>query len=815
MSTIAELMNMTPDAYRPDLVTAEQIEQHLAELDGRWFNEDPAVFGWARELAQRHPSAERTSWWAAHIHQRAIDLRVEHQRRIDECERLEAEYNARQKAERRAQRQAAKQAQPATQPEPKPAQPAKPAPIWHQIPAELQSRRQWVCWRYEARNDKPTKVPYNPHTGQLASTTAPRTWSTFEQAKAAYLERPDFHDGIGFVFSKNDPYCGVDLDHCINDAGEISSWAAEREAQLQASGAYTETSVSGTGVHAIVLATIGRGIKKPLGEIYDRGRFFTFSGRRRPGSTPIGDGQAAIDALYAELRGSTSSASDKPAQNSAGSDCDRAELAASHPESEWEEARQLARTKRDLLLKRSLLATQKEVTQPRAGQPSQVNQGYYATRLLWAELHELLPAIGLYRADGTLDNSQTYAVMARALYGRGFTFPEYVVIMSHHFAAQALAKWGDKQRWREDLASCWQHAIEKTRYTPRAAQARPTAAVAIPAKPRGRASNHAEQVERVYQLLLEHRAGAQALVQTAELAIEADMHRVTLVNILGELRGAEGRPVRITTERNGRYGGLVVSFPDVAIVAAAEPAERTPAPQTAIEPAAPLEETRVPNSTSCVSSEHAKAGYSSPTVEQPDLATLAAEYLADPEAGRLGLRSKATGEAVRRHTAAHFAELVEPYGYSGQEARAAYKAEQQRLAEIERAEWERFFARLKAMTDAELVAYVDGGCRREVAELARQRSIATRFDQHKYQARLRCAKQNLQWRGVELPKQPAQPSARPSKPARAKQPRLQACEPLRFEIPPASQVEPVPSFDRLYSFLKARQAGQQRPAAAD
>ena len=122
MSTIAELMNMTPDAYRPDLVTAEQIEQHLAELDGRWFNEDPAVFGWARELAHRHPSAERRGWWFTHIQQRAIDLRIEHQRRIDECVRREAEWDARQKAERRAQRkaerQAAKQAQPAAQPEP-------------------------------------------------------------------------------------------------------------------------------------------------------------------------------------------------------------------------------------------------------------------------------------------------------------------------------------------------------------------------------------------------------------------------------------------------------------------------------------------------------------------------------------------------------------------------------------------------------------------------------------------------------------------------------------------------------------------------
>ena len=676
--------------------------------------------------------------------------------------------------------------------------PTAPRPTWHNIPAELQARKQWVCWRYEIKRAKWTKVPYNARSGQLASTTRRSTWSTFEQAKQAYLDRPDFYDGIGYVFTKNDPYCGADFDHCINDAGEISTWAAEREAQLQASGAYTETSVSGSGVHAIVLATIGKGIKKPLGEIYDRGRFFTFSGHRRPGSTPIGDGQAVIDALAAELRGQACGADDKPARD--------ASAPTEHSAEEWEQARQLLRTQRDRLLQRFLAATARNETQ----------QGYFAARGLWAELHARWSFIGLYRTDGALDDSQARAVMASSIRPRGFTFAEYVVIMSHHFAAHCLAKWGSKDAWRAELERLWNLA-PAAKHAP--AQARPAAAVAVPARvPRGRASNHAEQVEKVYQLLLDHRAGAQALVQTAELASEAGMHRVTLAGILAELRDAG----RITTERAGRYAGLVVSFPDVAIVSAQEPAQPATVAQTAIEPAAPLEETRVPNSASCVSSEQAPAGYSSPAVEQPALAELAAAYLDDPEAGRLGLRSKATGEAVRRHTAAHFAEQVEPYGYTAQQARAAYKAEQDRRAALERAEWARFFAQLKAMTDVELLAYVNGGCRREVAELARQHSGgAAPFDRHKYQARLRCAKQNLAWRGVELTRKPAQPSTKPSKPARAQVARLQACQPLRFEQQPLvepHQVEPAPTLTSLLASIQtyhARQAGQQRPAAAD
>ena len=680
--------------------------------------------------------------------------------------------------------------------------PTAPRPIWHNIPAELQARRQWVCWRYEIKRAKWTKVPYNARTAAPASTTAPPTWSSFQDAKQACLDQP-FYDGIGYVFSKNDPYCGVDLDHCINDAGEISTWAAEREAQLQASGAYTETSVSGSGVHAIVLATIGKGIKKPLGEIYDRGRFFTFSGNRRPGSTPIGDGQAVIDALAAELRGSTSGADDKPARDGKASDCNRAGLAASHPESEWEAARQLSRTQADLLDRRFLAATAKEET-----------QGYFAARSLWAELHTRWPIIGLYRADGSLDDSQTRAAVARAIYGRGFTFPQFVVIMSRRFAAQVLAKWGTKQAWREELAALWQNAIDKTPYKPNApAQARPAAAVAVPARvPRGRASNHAEQVERVYGLLLDHRAGAQALVQTGELASEAGMHRVTLAGILAELRSAG----RISTERAGRYAGLIISFSDVAIVAAPAAAQPATDAQTAIEPAAPLEETRVPNSTCCVSYERAEAGYSSPQVEQaPDLAALAAEYLARPadEVGRRCKPNKQTGALVYRHDARHFAELVEPYGYSPQEARTAYKAEQQRLVELakaeqaqrkaeqaqrkaareaqQKAELKEFFAWLKSMSNAELVEYIGGGCKRELTELARN-DQGGRFDRYKYKKRLDWAKQQLAWRGVKMPEKPVrEKSAKPSKPSKPKRPVPLACQPLRFEQPPAVEQHQV------------------------
>ena len=42
------------------------------------------------------------------------------------------------------------------------------------VPAELAVLPQWVAWRWEERDGKPTKPPLNPHTGQHASTTDPQ-----------------------------------------------------------------------------------------------------------------------------------------------------------------------------------------------------------------------------------------------------------------------------------------------------------------------------------------------------------------------------------------------------------------------------------------------------------------------------------------------------------------------------------------------------------------------------------------------------------------------------------------------------------------
>lgn len=76
--------------------------------------------------------------------------------------------------------------------------------VTENIPQELKALTQWVLWRQEIRDGKPTKVPYQAN-GRRADATRPETWTAFSAAVNAYLKKPDQFSGVGFVFSKDDP----------------------------------------------------------------------------------------------------------------------------------------------------------------------------------------------------------------------------------------------------------------------------------------------------------------------------------------------------------------------------------------------------------------------------------------------------------------------------------------------------------------------------------------------------------------------------------------------------------------------------------
>jgi primase-polymerase (primpol)-like protein len=156
------------------------------------------------------------------------------------------------------------------------------------IPDELKELLRWVVWLLELRDEKWTKVPYHVDTGRRASTTDPSTWSTFARAFAAYhvgLHDPGArrYDGIGFVFTAQDPYAGVDLDKVLDPTtGVLKPWARKIIEFLDS---YTEVSPSGTGVKIFLRAKVpsGRRVVTLDGsriEMYDQARYFTVTGHR-------------------------------------------------------------------------------------------------------------------------------------------------------------------------------------------------------------------------------------------------------------------------------------------------------------------------------------------------------------------------------------------------------------------------------------------------------------------------------------------------------------------------------------------------------
>lgn len=180
---------------------------------------------------------------------------------------------------------------------------AAPAPdltAFARVPEALTERPQWVVWRFESREgDKPTKVPLNARTGTLAATNNPATWVTWGEALEAFAG--GVGDGVGFVFSADDPFCGVDFDNCIDDAGNIEATARGYIDRLNS---YIEVSPSGRGAKCIVRATIpdGRGRKNARFEVYDRLRFFTITGRHLDGMPySIEDRQAELLAIRDEI----------------------------------------------------------------------------------------------------------------------------------------------------------------------------------------------------------------------------------------------------------------------------------------------------------------------------------------------------------------------------------------------------------------------------------------------------------------------------------------------------------------------------------
>ncbi len=176
------------------------------------------------------------------------------------------------------------------------------------IPEELRGRDQWVARR--------GKVLIDPKTGGNAKTNDPSTWGTFDEA--VHRAEADRLDGVGFVFTKGDPYAFVDLDECFDpETGELDPSASEVVERLNS---YAEFSSSGRGVHVVVKGEKpGSRCRKVADghevELYDSGQYMALTGNHFPGTpNSVEERQEALVGLYRELFGNAAKDGDELAE---------------------------------------------------------------------------------------------------------------------------------------------------------------------------------------------------------------------------------------------------------------------------------------------------------------------------------------------------------------------------------------------------------------------------------------------------------------------------------------------------------------------
>ena len=168
------------------------------------------------------------------------------------------------------------------------------------FPNTMRTLPNWVLWKLETVNDRQTKVPFSIYH-RHASSTNPKTWTTFENALRVY-ESSDEYSGIGFVFTLDSGIVFIDIDHCLNEHGEGDDRMKDILSKFEGK-TFAEYSQSGTGVHIFVKGTIPRSFKndKQNVEMYAEKRFCAMTGDAIYKSD-ISTNQSALDYVFEEYR---------------------------------------------------------------------------------------------------------------------------------------------------------------------------------------------------------------------------------------------------------------------------------------------------------------------------------------------------------------------------------------------------------------------------------------------------------------------------------------------------------------------------------
>ena len=136
-------------------------------------------------------------------------------------------------------------------------------------PPSLKSARVWLCWKYEDRGGKSTKVPYSPHGGEGKSND-PKTWGSFEQAISTTLRLG--YSGVGIAVTGD--LVAFDIDKIKDTERGKKQLAALASAGLDyqqlvnqiletfQGRAYIERSPSGDGLRILVHGNIPTDARK-------------------------------------------------------------------------------------------------------------------------------------------------------------------------------------------------------------------------------------------------------------------------------------------------------------------------------------------------------------------------------------------------------------------------------------------------------------------------------------------------------------------------------------------------------------------------
>lgn len=184
------------------------------------------------------------------------------------------------------------------------------------VPEELARLNNWIFWQNELNADgKPTKVPYQVQNWKRkAASTRSEEWTSLDHAYKN-LEISG-RTGLGFVFEDGLGIFGIDIDDLEKVAPE------NRDASLRLRGlihehfkTYCERSPSGTGWHYIGYGSLPSEIRSIKDskygiEVYDKERFFTFTGRciDREARARLAPCQDALTELAHTMRGAAETA---------------------------------------------------------------------------------------------------------------------------------------------------------------------------------------------------------------------------------------------------------------------------------------------------------------------------------------------------------------------------------------------------------------------------------------------------------------------------------------------------------------------------